>query len=164
MKIALDVDDVLAAFSEHIANYHGKTLIKQNYWCKDTMESYFSPTWFTDVKDNPEFWDTLPVLSPAHEIDFEVACYISAFPEELRHIREAWLKKHGYPDRPLLCSYDKLPTCRAHGIDVLVDDKPATIEMLQGTEVKGLHFITPYAGFDPVGDYITSLTQVKNYI
>lgn len=163
-KIALDVDDVLCKFTEHAHSYHGIKLKKCNYWCVDTMDVILGKGWFKALASEWTFWETLQPLSDPADIDFEVFCYISSFPEDMYHLRVNWLKQHGFPEAPLYIASNKLEKCLELGVDILVDDKPATIETLQKSPVKGIHFITPYAGFEPVGDYITNLNQVKNYL
>jgi hypothetical protein len=161
MKIALDVDDVLAAFSSHAAAFHGEPLKKMDYWYYEDMDEYLGVDWFKKIAPVEEFWKTLPILNPASDIDFNVDYYISSFPVEMFQHRVDWLKKYGYPDAPLIVASNKLEKCLELGIDVLVDDKPDTMRLFLGSPIKGIHFITPYAGFEPVGDFVTSLKQVK---
>lgn len=163
--IALDVDDVLLDFTPHVHQYFGVPLEKCDYWCEKTMNAKFGIGWFADViAPNKNFWSTQPRLSDPKDINFEFHYYISAFPEDMMHIRKNLLLKYGFPDKPLVCAYDKLSKCLELGVNVLVDDKPATIKKLVDTSVQGIHFITPYAGFEPVGNYVTSLNQVKNHL
>jgi hypothetical protein len=165
MIIALDVDDVLAAFTPHTHHYFNVPLVKCDYWDEGLTDEKFGKGWFSDVIAlRKNFWETLPRLSDPSDIDFDVAYYISAFPEDLYEERKRWLREQGFPDRPLICAFDKLQKCRELGVDVLVDDKPATIKKLQGTDIKGIHFITPYAGFEPIGPHVTNLNQVKNHL
>lgn len=164
MKIALDVDDVLAAFCLHTSNFYGIPLEKRDYWCVKTMDAYYGEGWFSRIAPVREFWETIPVLSNPSDIDFEVECYMSAFPEEMYDIRVEWLRKNGFPNAPLVVTFDKLEKCLELGITHLVDDKPAMIQKLQDSPVKGIHFITEYAGFEPVGNHVTSLKQVKQYL
>ena len=165
LKVALDVDDVLAAFTPHAHTHYGKELIKLNYWCSDTMEEHFGKDWFVPISQREEFWKTLPVLSDAKLIDFEFDYYISSFPIEMYDARIEWLMVNGFPNKELIVSSDKLKTCIELGVNVLIDDKPSTIESLNGSGVLGIHFINEYAGFMPVGDYIiTNLDQVKGIL
>lgn len=167
LKIALDIDDVLAAFTPHVHDFYGVPLNgKLDYWCPEaTAERYGRKDWFTGpILPDTRFWDTMPVLNPATDIDFSVDCYISSFPPRHFFSRQEWLRRHGFPMAPLICSTDKLQVCLEHSVDVLVDDKPQMMRDLQNTPVTGIHFITPYAGFDPVGVYITNLRQVKNVL
>lgn len=166
MKIALDIDDVLAAFTPHVHAHYGKNLERCDYWCFKTMGEKFGESWFTtDIQHLREFWDTLPTLSSPSDIDFEVACYMSSFPSGMFESRMNWLRDHGFPERPLVISRNKLKDCLHLGIDVMVDDKPATIQEMIGSPVKGIHFINHYAGFEPVGDYIVNnLKEVRKFL
>ena len=128
------------------------------------MDEILGKGWFATLAPNREFWDGLPVLSSPVNIDFEVACYMSSFPKEMYESRMNWLKRHGFPEAPLIVCSDKLSMCRELGVTTLIDDKPEMMEKLKGTEVRGIHFITHYAGFEPVGNYVTSLKQVKQYL
>lgn len=166
MKIALDVDDVLAAFTPHAHSYFKVPFEgRVNYWCEKTMDERLGNSWFHhDIALNHDFWHSLPVLTSPDKIDFDFDCYITALPDDLLELRLMWLRAHGFPERPVIISFDKLQTCIERGIDILIDDKPQTIEKLQGSPVRGLHFINHYAGFEPIGDFITCLSQVKEKI
>lgn len=167
MKIALDVDDVLAAFTPHAHAFHKIPMDdKVDYWCERTMDARLGQYWFTEhIAPVENFWKTLPLLSDLKDIDFEVIYYISAFPEEMYQLRVDWLRDYGFPDAPLICTFNKLEKCLELGVTHLVDDKPATIQKLQGTNVKGIHFMAPYAGFDPVGEYVVNnLNEVKKFL
>lgn len=164
-KIVLVCDDVLANFCLHAANHFGKPLGKVNYWCVETMDNIYGEGWFATIAPIKEFWETIPVLSRPSDIDFEVDSYMSSFPEEMYDIRVEWLRKNGFPDAPLIVTHDKLGECIKRGATHLVDDKPKTIAQLLDSPVTGIHFITPYAGFQPVGTkVITNLKQVKQYL
>lgn len=162
--ISLDIDDVIAGFNRHLCLYYNKKLEKRHYWCTETMDREFGKGWFDEVACDQVFWATLPKLSPPEDIDFEFDYYISAFPEEMREIREEWLDWWGYPKKPLIICQNKKEKCLELRVDILVDDKPSTIQSLMGTPVLGLHFLPWYAGFEPVGEHITNLKQVKNYL
>jgi hypothetical protein len=166
-KIALDVDDVLAAFTPHAHKFHNKEMAeKLDYWCPVTVQGILGEGWFLDhIAPNEEFWRTIPLLSDPKDIDFDVFCYMSSFPEDMFEARTAWLKKNGFPDAPLICTSKKKKTCSLLKITHLVDDKPHTIKELRGSSTKGIHFITPYCGFKPVGKrVINSLKEVKQYL
>lgn len=165
-RIALDVDDVLAAFTPHAHTFHGKELPnKLDYWSVPGMEERLGKGWFLDkLAQNNDFWKTIPVLSPATDIDFEIVCYISSFPIEMFHHRYKWLRDNGYPDAPLILASNKRDICTKLDIDILVDDKPETMKNLIGSGTRGIHFMTPYAGFEPVGEYITNLKQLKQWL
>lgn len=165
LKIALDVDDVICQFTPHAHDFYGKEMEKCDYWCEKTMDARLGKLWFTNgIAPDREFWKTIPPLSDPKDITFDFDYYISAFPEEMYNERVEWLKEHGFPDKPLIVSFFKLEKCIELGVDILVDDKPATILKLQNSPVRGIHFVPSYAGFEPVGEYITNLNQLNKYI
>lgn len=168
IKIGLDIDDVLAAFTPHAAHFHGQSLKEAeclDYWCEQTMDGRYGKHWFTDrIQHNEDFWASLPLLSRPEDIDFEVACYMSAMPVSMYSVRLDWLEKHGFPDKPLVITFDKREMCEKMGIHVLVDDKPQMMEHLKGSSVRGIHFLPSYAGFRPVGDSITHLNQLSSLL
>ena len=80
-------------------------------------------------------------------------------------LRKQWLKEKGFPDAPLYATSKKLEKCEKLGITHLVDDKPLTIQQLKGSGTIGVHFITPYAAFEPAGPhFITNLNQLKSLL
>lgn len=167
MKIAIDVDDVLAAFTPHSYTYLNIPLTGRiDYWSVPEMDRVLGKGWFSDkVSKDINFWKTLPILSKPEDIDFEITCYMTSFPIDMFALRYNWLREHGFPDAPLIIESKKVKRCVKMGIDVLIDDKPLTIFDTFTTPVKGVHFMTPYAGFAPVGDYvITNLNQVKTVL
>lgn len=166
--VALDVDDVLCAFTPHACNFHKKEMPEKiHYWCENTMDGHLGEGWFnrSGIVEDVEFWKTIPRLSDPKDIDFTVSYYISAFPESMYDARIHWLKENGFPDAPLICTYDKLEKCKELGVTHLIDDKTMTIEKFKGSDIAAIHFIPPYAGFEPVGDkVIYNLSEVKNYL
>jgi len=64
----------------------------------------------------------------------------------------------------LICSFDKVETCKNLGVDLLIDDKPQTIMACHEAGIKTLHFIPSYSSFPTIGLGITNLNQVKSYI
>lgn len=165
-RIALDVDDVLAAFAPHAHAFYGKTIEKCDYWCGKTMEGLLGEGWFhVGIAPQKDFWNTLPILSKPEDITFDFECYMSSFPEDMYDLRVEWLRKHGFPDKPLIVVENKLKTCKQLGINTIVDDKPLTIENFNKAGLIGVHFMSEYAGFAPVGDkVITNLNQVNKVL
>lgn len=164
-KRALDVDDLLAAFTPHAHSFFGKQLeTKLDYWSVPHMDSVLGQGWFSKIAPVKEFWETIPTLSAPSSIDFDFDYYISSFPQDMYDVRVEWLKKNGFPDKPLIVTNDKLNKCLQLGVGLIVDDKPEFMKTLQDSPVRGIHFITHYAGFEPVGKYVTSLSQVKQYL
>lgn len=166
-KCALDIDDILSAFTPHAHAFHNVRMDeKVDYWCERTMDERLGPKWFTGhIAHVEEFWLTLPILSQPKDIDFEFECYISSFPAEMYELRKEWLLVNKFPDRPLVAASNKLEVCQRLGIGVLIDDKPATIKQFNDNGLKGIHFHNHYAAFAPVGDFVVNnLNQVKNFL
>jgi hypothetical protein len=165
MRIALDVDDVIAAFTPHAFAWYGVTLRRTDYWSVPNMNEILGEGWFPKLAVQKEFWETIPALGLPEDIDFHVDYYISSFPKELYSVRLKWLRDKEFPDAPLVISNNKKDTCESLGITYLVDDKPQTIIDLEESPITtGIHFITPYAGFNTVGKTIESLTEVNTII
>lgn len=164
--IAIDVDDVLAAFTPHAHAFHKVPMEKCDYWNERIMDERLGTHWFSKhIAPVEDFWRTLPVLSKPEDIDFDFHYYISSFPSEMYDLRVEWLKVNGFPNKPLIVANDKLKQCEHLGVNVMIDDKPSTIRNMIGSSVKGIHFVNHYAGFEPVGDYIVNnLREVKKFL
>jgi|SRR6478609_5422568 len=93
MKIALDVDEVLAGFMPALFKELNIKLRKCNNWCQETMDGICGVGWFDRVRFNKSFWRNLPTISKPEDIDFDFDYYISSFPPEMYDERVAWLKE-----------------------------------------------------------------------
>lgn len=167
LKIAIDVDDVLCAFTPHAHAFHGVPMPeKVDYWSEQVMDARLGQYWFSKhIAPIEEFWKTIPLLSKPEEIGFEIECYMSSFPPEMYEIRKEWLLVNKFPNVPLVVTTNKLTTCKKMGIDVIIDDKPQTIREMNENGILGIHFYNHYAGFDPVIPYVVfNLNQVKNFL
>lgn len=158
---ALDVDDVLAGFYLAMCIRYNKPIIKRDIWDGQNECKFISRN-FHYIATEYDFWANLPVIFKPEDINFDFDYYISAFPPEMEKARLEWLEKNNFPDKPLLCSSDKLDTCREMGIDVLVDDRKQTIDSLEGTEVKGVWF-RPWYMVDQ-GQHLDDLTKLDSYL
>lgn len=139
MKVGLDVDGVLANFELGMAKLFSKPHVTSYGW--DTQ-------WITDlihkVEDDEDFWENLPLISHPEEITFDFDYYITAIPPKMKDAREKWLKKNGFPDKPVIVSDKKLETMRELGVEVLIDDKLTTIIEVQNGGLCAIHFLPPY--------------------
>ena len=138
MKIALDVDGVLANFYLEFCKLHKmphKTITEWEVkWIAEKLHT---------VDNNEDFWLRLPIINSPESISFDFDCYITSIPEQMKSIREQWLIKNGYPNKPVIVSHNKLPTMLKLGIDVIIDDKYSTIKSVSDAGLLGIHFI-PY--------------------
>lgn len=124
MKIALDVDGVLLNWFHHnfrIAGFEPPHLVPSWNMC---MVPGIRKKIFKDEK----YWSGIEPLSDPKDIDFPVHCYLTSIPEKFLKHRAYNLAIHGFPIAPVVCSHDKARYCHEHDIDVLVDDKPGTIQ------------------------------------
>jgi hypothetical protein len=118
-RIGLDIDEVLADFIGHwLKRFGGET---PDYWHFDRdMEAKFDM-----VKDDKEFWLSIPVKISPKEIPFEPACYITSrsVPTEWT---EEWLDKNGFSAAPVYSvgyGESKVESAKKANIDIFVDDR-----------------------------------------
>lgn len=160
--IGIDVDDVLAGFYPAMCKRYGLPERQVDIWDGE-VECKFIVEKFHEIRDDFEFWSTLPVISSPESIIFDFDYYVSSFPESMFEARVKWLKDNGFPDKPLLCSKDKLTTCKEYGINVLIDDKKSTIhDIMCGGDILGIRFRPSYMIED--GQDISHLSQVPSVL
>lgn len=135
IKIALDVDGVLADFSSAIiaeANKMGygdkfpKTRDDCPYWnmCEDFNDFLHV---FEKVSMKPEFW--LNVRSLGNHPNFVPEMYLTSRPIETA-VSKRWLKLNLFPDAPVetvSIPSMKLEVLQNHGVHVLIDDYYKTV-------------------------------------
>jgi len=161
-KVALDVDGVIANFYLHICRWFNKPYTHINDWDVKWIAEKFD-----EIKNDKRFWLSIPTLMPPEAINFNIDYYITSIPKVQRQTRQQWLSINGFPNRPVIVSYDKLKTCRALGVDVLIDDRPKTLSQIRNsTDINGIQFTPSYMKIDKCyGDYmIRHLTEAKGII
>lgn len=121
-RIALDVDGVLADFYMEMCLKYGMPYAKISDWNVGWIIEKFN-----EVVDDEDFWMHMSRMPNIDEIDFDVYCYLTALPPQMKKAREFWIKVNGLPDAPVVVSDDKFEYCCKNEIDFLVDDKPATV-------------------------------------
>lgn len=146
MRIACDVDDVLGAFYPTMCRVFGKPEKQVDIWDGDNGgDCDWIAKKFPELYENLDFWRNISRLSTPESITFEIDHYITSIPPHLHDIREEWLIRNGFPKRPLVCTLNnKIDTMRALGIDILIDDKPATIQAVREAGMIGIQFVPPY--------------------
>lgn len=165
MKVALDIDDVLADFYGGICKTCDRPEVKTDIWdgvdkCKWIIKS------MDLVNTNKFFWKHLSRISNPNSINFDVKCYITSSPINMVMTRYKWLIDNGFPDVPVYYSKDKLKLMIALDIDILVDDRPSTIEKVNKGGKIGLQFKPGYMTeeIDDKSKIITHLSEVGDYI
>ena len=167
IDIALDVDDVLAAFYPAMCKKFNRPEVKTNIWdgkksCKWIADS-FPAMW-----EDKEFWANMNMLSYPQSITFDFKCYLTAIADSLCGVRREWLSKNGFPDKPVICttSKHKVDIMRDLDIDVLIDDKPSTIKSVRDAGLIGIQFIPHYmSNFDPEDPFsVRHLSEINEII
>lgn len=160
MKIALDVDGVIADFYLAMAAKYDMPYVSINQWSLDWIEQRFS-----DVIGDVQFWANIPILNRPEKLDFEYHCYLSAFPKAMYAARKLWLKKNGYANVPLFCDNDKVRAMRQHNIDVLIDDKPQNCIDVENAGLIAIQYIPFYFEIEPSCKYyVKDLSEVSKVI
>jgi hypothetical protein len=87
-KIGLDIDEVLADWVGHWTKHHGQEVPETWNFDRDIKSK------FELLKDDKEFWLSIPVKTKPSDIHFEPHCYITSrsIPKEWT---EEWLDKNG---------------------------------------------------------------------
>ena len=165
-RIACDVDDVLGGFYPSICQKFDKPELKVDIWDGKVANAWVAEK-FPDLYDDLSFWKNITRLSNPNSITFNIDHYITSIPAHLHDIREDWLIRNGFPIRPLVCTLEnKVLTMKALGINVLIDDKPATIKAVREAGMIGIQFVPPYmSDFDKNDPHtITHLSQVNGIL
>lgn len=119
-KIGLDIDEVIADWVGRWQEHHGSKVTPE-FWNFDSriMEK------FEALKDDKEFWMSIPPKMNPADLPFEPHCYVTSrmIPTEWT---EEWIERMGFPTVPVYtvgldCS--KLDIIRESGLDVFVDDR-----------------------------------------
>jgi len=118
-KIGLDIDEVLADWVGHWTDKHGQQLPEMWNFDRNIGEK------FDALKDDKEFWMSIPVKTKPSDIHFEPHCYITSrsIPKEWT---EQWLDANGFPAMPVYSighEESKVDVAKESGIDIFVDDR-----------------------------------------
>lgn len=139
MKKALDVDGVLANFYSAFCRKFNMPVETVMHWDRPWINDKFH-----EVENDHHFWANLPVLNGPEEISFEFDYYITSLPDNLKSAREEWLEKNGFPNKPVILSYDKSNTMLELGVELIIDDKHQTIIEVHDSGLTGIQFIPYY--------------------
>lgn len=118
-KIGLDIDEVIADWVGHWTKYHGQTTPEFWNFDKDIAAK------FELLKDDKEFWLSIPPKINPADLPFEPHCYITSrsIPKEWT---EQWIQDNGFPTMPVYSvglGESKVEVAKAAGIDIYVDDR-----------------------------------------
>jgi hypothetical protein len=174
MNISYDIDGVLANFLNAFlqkAEEMGLDDELPDHWLLFDQWEIASPElgaeiWSSIEGDN-QWWmgiephDDACIVTPVH-------CYITSrsIPSP---VSTAWLQYHGFPPAPVYTvgvGNSKLSTAKEQGVDLHIDDKPATVRELNNNGVDALLRDRPVnraeRDLDPVR--LNCLTQIPNFL
>lgn len=119
VKIGLDIDEVLADWVGHWTKHHGQEAPESWNFDRDIKSK------FDLLKDDKEFWLSIPRKVNPADIHFEPHCYITSriIPKEWT---EEWIDKNGFPTMPVYSiglNQSKVEVAKASGIDIFIDDR-----------------------------------------
>lgn len=142
-SIALDIDDVLAQFYPAMCRRFNVPCKRINIWDGEGDAAVVANN-FHIVENNRRFWLNLEKEARPEDIDFKVDYYITASPGLMRAVRADWLTQKGFPPAQVISTHDKVGEMRRRGVDVLVDDKPATLKLVKASGLIAIQYVPSY--------------------
>ena len=139
-KIGLDIDDVLADWVKHWTKYHDQDIPSSWNFDRDIIKK------FEALKDDKDFWLSIPVKTSPSEIPFEPHCYITSriIPKEWT---EEWLDKNKFPTAPVYSigmNMSKIEVAKKSGITLFVDDRYSNFVELNNNGICTYLFDAPH--------------------
>ena len=139
-KIGLDIDEVLADWVGHWTKHHGQEVPEAWNFDRNIGEK------FELLKDDKEFWLSIPVKTNPADIHFEPHCYITSrsIPKQWT---EEWLDKNGFPTMPVHSvglGESKIEVAKKSGIDIFVDDRYENFVELNNSGICTYLFDAPH--------------------
>jgi hypothetical protein len=119
-KIGLDIDEVLADFMGHWNKHFGNDQIPENWHFDRDMKDKYNM-----VKDDKDFWMSIPKKTEPKDIPFEPHCYITSRSIPIEWTTE-WLDKNGFAAVPVYSvayGESKVESAKKSGITMFVDDR-----------------------------------------
>ncbi len=161
MKVALDVDGVLANFYGTFCERFSEPIERVSHWDSPVIVRHINK-----IKDDHNFWANLWVLNGPDKIDFEFDYYITHVPEGVSEARKEWLIKNGFPDKPVIISGDKKNVALELGVKFLIDDKPSTMhDFKEHSDLVGIQYVPEYSDMPILGDHcVHSLGEVNGIL
>jgi hypothetical protein len=137
-KIGLDIDEVLAGFTDAFGTWEHKSGRKYPTSPTSWHYGYKFVEDLTALKENKEFWvDHMKPLIDPSELPFEPHCYITSRMCH-REFTEEWLDKNGFPTVKIYHQGQgdcKADAAKDSGIDWFVDDNFAHFNQIRSAGV-----------------------------
>lgn len=140
-KIALDIDGVLADFIGHITSIYDFNGHIPTHWNDPIIRDLYPK-----IKDDKDFWLSMPPLIKQEDMPFEPHCYITSRSIDVT-ITEQWLDKHGFPRAPVYSighDESKINIAKNVGVEIYVDDRWENFVELNNAGICCFLFDAPY--------------------
>ena len=157
LTIAVDIDDTITNTFDYLIPYIAKFYqIDENYLRENNI-SYTTLTKEMKEKELEFAWEYYEKVVLDTPIKEDATQYLTKI-KKLGHkiiivtarnnlmysdpykITEAYLKKHNVPYDELICSFDKVSTCKENKVDILVDDSISHCKAVSKEQIKPLLF------------------------
>jgi len=159
LRIGIDIDDVLAQFTEVYCEDHN--LEVPNSW---NFDPKFKER-YNIIIPIENFWTSLKPLVKPNDLPTEPVVYITARPEATRASTEKWLFEiNKYPVAPVVFTSDKVTACKDYGVDIFIDDRYDNFLELNKNGIFCYLFDAPHNQRYNVGHRRINKETIKNII
>jgi len=163
----LDCDGIVINFWKAFCLAAGhKYILNCASWDYYTQTPWFKQTW-TAIKDDKDFWSTLPILNLPEDINFNVHSFMTSIPPKMESARKHNLYNvHKFPRIPIIVTYNKLKKLTEMNADLLIDNKHETVQEINEayergeTKCRALKYCPYYLDEEPTIWDLHDLTKV----
>lgn len=142
-KAFIDIDGVIADFSNHFIQYYPQVEDKETPITKWDDERIVK--WFYLTKNDKHFWLSIPRLVNIEDITFQISGYCTSRNCNPLWTKE-WLSINGFPTRLPIISVNgsKVNALKEHAVDLFLDDAPHNYVELNNAGIRTYLLDRPY--------------------
>ncbi len=150
-KIALDIDGVLADFSQGVIDRAKKMRMSEHFPanssevdCWDMCDKFQEV--MKDAWRDEEFWLGLNPIRTSRPVPFTPIAYITSRPVS-SSVTAEWLLKNRFPIAPVITvsrPEEKLEHLKELGVKIFVDDLHGTVRQVREAGINAILFEAPY--------------------